>query len=71
MRMQNEDRTPKPQQLWVVLTRLEAWDLKMALDHYFTDDRTETEWHHELDGEGDEALSIEIEPNEVPVPPNA
>jgi hypothetical protein len=70
MRMQSEDGTPKPEQVWVVLTRLEAWDLKMALDHYFTDDRT-PEWRHELDGEGDEALSFEIAPNEVPVPPNA
>jgi hypothetical protein len=59
MRLLGKKGAPKPEGVWIVLTRQEAWDLKVAFDYFF-DDPSGPGWHHHV-GDGIDEITIEIE----------
>jgi hypothetical protein len=61
MRLESEDGTPRPQDLWAVLSREEAVDLLLSLTLYFDEERIDPGWHTHIEGDGS-ALNIVIEP---------
>ena len=56
------DWSPRPQNLWAVLTREEAMDLGQSLEAYFDEDRIDPGWHTHIEGEDPSVLTIAIEP---------
>lgn len=59
MRLLGKKGSPKPEGVRIVLTRQEAWDLKVAFDYFF-EDPSGPGWHHHV-GEGDDEITIEIQ----------
>ena len=63
MRLEQEDGTPTPQALWMVLDKQEATGLMVALQLFFeemAEGQSDPGWHHHV-GEGDCELTIAID----------